>query len=300
MILWGHQSDPYIGIGFATLSAGAYCLALIHMSARRRDALRAAGLLAQVPPAYGVWRWVRRPVLTARAAELARVQGLGLRESLRQAELELRAERRRPAIAAAVEAAIRSSHDDPQMAEIAVSTLDLDRIATELAATADYAGWAKRLAPAVTAPPEVDPETDPEIDPETGPEVATTSDRNSTRNTGNSSATSTRNRGTTSGRNRSGHLRKRAARLASREQGKSKADRIRTLLLQHPEMTQEQLAKAAGASARYVRMVLGSSGTTSGQDTGNGSAASGQISGPVSGAVSAPVPAQMNGHHPEL
>lgn len=152
VIVLGHWEDIYLATGFGTLSAAAYLLALVHMAARRRDALRAAGMLAQVPPSFGLYRWIRRPVLTARAAELARVQGLGLRESLRQAELELRAERRRPAIAAAVESAIRSSHDDPRMAEIAVSTLDLDRIAAELAATADYAGWAERLAPAVTAP----------------------------------------------------------------------------------------------------------------------------------------------------
>lgn len=154
VIVIGHHHDLYLATALATLSAAAYLLALVHMAARRRDALRAAGMLAQVPPSYGLLRWIRRPVLTARAAELARVQGLGLRESLTQAELELRAERRRPAIAAAVESAIRSSHDDPRMAEIAVSTLDLDRIAAELAATADYAGWAARLAPAVTAPPE--------------------------------------------------------------------------------------------------------------------------------------------------
>lgn len=153
VIVIGHgQHDLYLAIGFGALSGAAYLLALVHMSMRRRDALRAAGQLAQVAPAYGLYRWLRHPVLTARAAELARERGLGLYESLRAAELELRAERRRPAIAAAVEQAIRAEHPDPRMAQIAVSTLDLDRIAAELADTADYAGWAARLAPAVTAP----------------------------------------------------------------------------------------------------------------------------------------------------
>jgi hypothetical protein len=38
------------------------------------------------------------------------------------------------------------------MAEIAVRTLDLDRLAAELADRVDYGAWADRLAPAVTAP----------------------------------------------------------------------------------------------------------------------------------------------------
>ncbi|BCJ51806.1 hypothetical protein Asp14428_32810 [Actinoplanes sp. NBRC 14428] len=38
------------------------------------------------------------------------------------------------------------------MAEVAVRTLDLDRLAAELAARIDYPAWADRLAPAITAP----------------------------------------------------------------------------------------------------------------------------------------------------
>ncbi|QSB14576.1 hypothetical protein JQS43_24400 [Natronosporangium hydrolyticum] len=158
VIVVGHWGDPYVVAAFGGLSVAAYLLSMAHMAMRRRDAMRAAGQLAQIAPAYGWWRRLRRPLLTARAAELARERGLGLYESLRAAELELRAERRRPAIAAAVGAAIRAEQADPRMAEIAVSTLDLDRIAAELAGRADYAGWAARLAPAVTAP--VDTATD--------------------------------------------------------------------------------------------------------------------------------------------
>lgn len=256
VILWGHQSDPYIAIGFATLSAGAYCLALIHMAARRRDALRAAGLLAQVPPAYGLYRRLRHPVLTARAAELARVQGLGLREALRQAELELRAERRRPAIAAAVEAAIRSSHDDPRMAEIAVSTLDLDRIAEELAATADYAGWAARLAPAVTAP---EPDTAPDMSaPETGHEADMSSGHEADIGADTAPDMSGQRQRTSPGV----RIRRQASRPV--RNGRQKADKssrisaaeLQRLRDQHPDITQAQLAKLAGVSDRTVRRIL--------------------------------------------
>jgi hypothetical protein len=44
-----------------------------------------------------------------------------------------------------VKAVVKANHPDPLTAEIAVRTLDHDRIAVELEAAADYAGWARRL-----------------------------------------------------------------------------------------------------------------------------------------------------------
>jgi hypothetical protein len=77
---------------------------------------------------------------------------LGLYESLRAAQLAIRDEQRRPAIARAVELVVRADHRDPRMADLAVQTLDLDRLAAALAARVDYDAWADRLAPAITAP----------------------------------------------------------------------------------------------------------------------------------------------------
>jgi hypothetical protein len=158
----GHWPNVYWSGVFGVLSCSAYLLWLLHGAARRRDALRAAGKLADTAPAYGLWRRVRHPVWTARAAELARegrvdaVSGrwrpLGLYESLRAARLVMGDEKRRPAIAGAVEQVVRSDQRDPRMAEVAVRTLDLDRLAAELADRVDYGAWADRLAPAVTAP----------------------------------------------------------------------------------------------------------------------------------------------------
>jgi hypothetical protein len=123
--------------------------------------LRAAGKLADTAPDYGLWRRVRHPVWTARAAELARAgrvdagggrwRPLGLYESLRAAQLVMGDEKRRPAIAGAVEQVVRADQRDPRMAEVAVRTLDLDRLAAELAGRVDYGAWADRLAPAITA-----------------------------------------------------------------------------------------------------------------------------------------------------
>jgi hypothetical protein len=161
ILVVGHWPQLYWSAGFGVLSASAYLLWLLHSAARRRDALRAAGKLADTAPQYGVWRRLRHPVWTARAAELARegrvdaVGGvwrpLGLYESLRVAQVAMRDEKRRPAIGDAVEQVVRADQRDVRMAEVAVRTLDLDRLAAELAGRVDYAAWADRLAPAVTA-----------------------------------------------------------------------------------------------------------------------------------------------------
>jgi hypothetical protein len=168
----GHWPDFYWSSVFGVLSGSAYALWMLHAAARRRDALRAAGKLADTAPDYGLWRRVRHPIWTARAAELAREghtdpdtgtwRPLGVYESLRAAELAIGDEKRRPAIARAVEKVVRTDHRDPYMADIAVRTLDLDRLAAELTARVDYHAWADRLAPAITAPapPSADSGTD--------------------------------------------------------------------------------------------------------------------------------------------
>lgn len=162
ILVLGHWPHYYWSAAFGVLSSSAYLLWLLHSAARRRDALRAAGKLADTAPDYGLWRRLRYPIWTARAAELAREghidqttgawRPLALYESLRAAQLAIRAEKRRPLVAKAVEQVVRGDHRDPKMADIAVRTLDLDRVATELESLVDYAAWADRLAPAITVP----------------------------------------------------------------------------------------------------------------------------------------------------
>ncbi|MFI1989730.1 hypothetical protein [Actinoplanes sp. NPDC020271] len=158
----GHWPDLYWSSVFGLLSSSAYLLWLLHAAARRRDALRASGKLRDTAPDYGLWRRIRHPIWTARAAELAREghtddtgqwRPLKLYESLRAAELMLGDEKRRPAIAHAVKKVVQTDQRDPYMADVAVSTLDLDRLAEELVARVDYQSWADRLAPAITPPP---------------------------------------------------------------------------------------------------------------------------------------------------
>ena len=161
ILVVGHWPHYYWSASFGVLSTSAYLLWLLHSAARRRDALRAAGKLADTAPDYGLWRRLRHPIWTASAAELARHghtdptgtwRPLSLYESLHAAQLAIRADKRRPALARAVEQVVRADHPDPRMADIAVHTLDLDRIATELERRVDYPAWADRLAPAITAP----------------------------------------------------------------------------------------------------------------------------------------------------
>src|SRR5439155_10306292 len=73
ILVAGHWPHLYWSAAFGMLSGSAYLLWLLHASARRRDALRAAGNVADTAPGYGLWRRLRHPIWTARAAELARV-----------------------------------------------------------------------------------------------------------------------------------------------------------------------------------------------------------------------------------
>lgn len=241
ILVAGHWPHAYQVAAFGALSTSAYVLWLLHSSARRRDALRAAGQLATVAPAYGWWRRVRHPILTARAAELAREHGYGLYESLRQAELDLRAEARRPAIAAAVEDVVRGDHQDPLMAEIAVRTMDLDRVAVELETRADYAGWADRLAPAVSATRPTAPEPEQAPAPRVPAQVQPASQRPALpaarRSTGGKPAA-----------------------------GRTTADRVATARGKHPDATQAEIAKRLKVSQRTVARHWHASGPDSGPD----------------------------------
>jgi hypothetical protein len=154
--LLGHAAQPYLAFGFAGLSAFAYALWLAHSGARRRDALRASGHMARTAPVYGPLQWLREPGLTRLARSLALERNLGLHESLAAAREEVRTATRRKAIAGVVEQIIRADHTDPLHAQVAASTYDMDRLATEIEARADYTGWAHRISRSLSPGP-IDP-----------------------------------------------------------------------------------------------------------------------------------------------
>jgi hypothetical protein len=87
---------------------------------------------------YTVWR---RDAL--RAKSLALEFGYRLHESLTEARSQLRAERRRTALASHIDTMIRARHDkDPVLASIAATTTPVDDIADALIAMIDSTGWA--------------------------------------------------------------------------------------------------------------------------------------------------------------
>lgn len=152
---------------FAGFSALGFLVYLIDSAAGRRDALRAAGKLADTPPVYGLAQWVRHPGITRRARRLAAATAevraaelaatgecstprLGMLASLAAAAAEVRADRRHAAIASALRSRIKAAAGST-MAEIAVHTYDLGRVAAELAGSADYAGLTGILAAELTA-----------------------------------------------------------------------------------------------------------------------------------------------------
>lgn len=149
---WMCHGDHLLGGFFAGMSALGYLVWLMSTENNRRDRLRAAGMLPPAAPLYGWWRWLRRPAQTAAARSLALARGLGLYASLEAVQAAKRAEqdaarqqRRQAAIADVLRRKVAAS-TDRQTAEIAVTVYDMDRIAAELAATADYAGLTAVIA----------------------------------------------------------------------------------------------------------------------------------------------------------
>lgn len=149
---FGHQDNLWVAFFFSLFSALAYGVWLLQSGDRRRDALRGTDKMADTAPVYGVWQSLHEPAITRRARAIALETGVGLYESLRLARDERRRELRRRAISGAVEAIIRASQKDPKRAQIAVTTYDMERLADEIEARTDYAGWAdvigQSLAPA--------------------------------------------------------------------------------------------------------------------------------------------------------
>ncbi|GIH05696.1 hypothetical protein Rhe02_37630 [Rhizocola hellebori] len=156
----GHAQVPYLAVVFGGLGVFAYSVWLLHSAARRRDALRAAGKLAETPPAYGLVQWWREPAATRRAKTLALQNGYSIHESLTEARAQLRTETRRAALADHIEADIRSRHaEDPILASIAATTTPVDDVADALMAMIDTTGWARTIAARIQ-PPHAEQPTD--------------------------------------------------------------------------------------------------------------------------------------------
>jgi hypothetical protein len=110
----GHAKSPYLATVFGGLGIFTYTVWLLHTSARRRDALRVSGKMSATPPAYGLSQWRPEPAVTRRDKSLALEFGYGLHESLTEARSQLRAERRRTALASHIDTMIQARHDkDP-------------------------------------------------------------------------------------------------------------------------------------------------------------------------------------------
>ena len=172
----GHAGSSYLATVFGGLGVFAYCVWLLHSGARRRDALRATGMLRTTAPAYGILQWKREPNLTWRARTLAIDHGYGRVQSLAVARTQLADEARRAALAEHIEAKIRARHHkDPILASIAATTTPIDEVAQELIDMIDAHGWAVVInnqiqppqAPTATStpPPAPVPTDEPDPDP---------------------------------------------------------------------------------------------------------------------------------------
>lgn len=143
---WVGHSDHLQGGFFAGMSALGYAVWLINAEDRRRDQLRAAGMLPPPSPVYGLWQWARHPWITRRARALAKADPrLGLYGSLDAASAAVHAERRNAALVTVLRDRITDAVGD-DLAKLAVHTYDLERIAREVREAADYPALARLIA----------------------------------------------------------------------------------------------------------------------------------------------------------
>jgi hypothetical protein len=85
----GHATIPYLAVVFGGLGCFAYAVWLLHASARRRDSLRAHGMLGNPAPVYGPLQWKREPEVTRRAKAVALEHGYRPYESPAAARKQL-------------------------------------------------------------------------------------------------------------------------------------------------------------------------------------------------------------------
>src|SRR6266545_1358285 len=263
---WLGHHDRLQGGFFAGMSALGYLVWLLHSGARRRDQLRAAKKLPPTPPTYGPWQWARHPWLTRRARALAlRDLTLGLYGSLTAAQDAIRAERRQAAIAGLLRRKLAQGRD-PLAAQIAVTMYDLDEIAARLAAGADYTGLTALIAadlnpgqlltdgpPAGAAPGWPAPAVDHAQVP-----AAVMADVRRDLSTGPaepSAPIEPAAKGRTSGRRKPAAGRGRKAERSPRRSTQQTRELAAQLRVEHPEITQAELARLLGISATRLRQV---------------------------------------------
>jgi hypothetical protein len=146
-----HRSG-LLGEFFALMSVLGFLAWWLDVENKRRDRLRARGQLAAATPSYELWgHWVRHPVTTRRARDLARTYPQqGLYGSLEAALITMRREKRNAALADALHWRIRTAVSK-DMADIAVLTYDMDEVAGHLRDRADYNGLTALLGSELTA-----------------------------------------------------------------------------------------------------------------------------------------------------
>jgi hypothetical protein len=160
----GHRDTPYLAVVFGGLGSFAYTVWLLHSAARRRDALRAAGVMATTAPVYGIARWVRSYTLTRLARDLALQHGYGLFASLDAARQHLRDQTRNAALLAQVKRYVTEQHADPILASIAVTGIDTDALAAKIRTGIDVDALAATILTHLNpAPPAQQPTASPAV-----------------------------------------------------------------------------------------------------------------------------------------
>jgi hypothetical protein len=133
------HANALAGVFFALMSTLGFLSWWIDVENKRRDRLRARGLLPPPTPRYRLWmHWARNPALTAQARSLAAAHPqLGLYGSLEAARILRRRSRCDTALARALRTRIRAIVDD-ELTDVALLTYDLHEVARRIRTAADY------------------------------------------------------------------------------------------------------------------------------------------------------------------
>ncbi|GLL08025.1 hypothetical protein [Dactylosporangium matsuzakiense] len=146
------HTERLLGAFFALMSLLGFVSWWLDVENKRRDRLRARGMLPAPPPHYHLLsHWLRHPLLTAQARRLAETHPrLGRNGSLEAAHIVRRRRRRNAALEAALHTRIRAAVGR-RMADIAALTYDMDEVARRVRADADYDGLTALLTSELTA-----------------------------------------------------------------------------------------------------------------------------------------------------
>ncbi|MEU8001555.1 hypothetical protein AB0B66_10380 [Catellatospora sp. NPDC049111] len=149
----GHLDLPLLAVGFGFLGAGAFAVAYGHIEARRRDALKAAGLLPRDKPRYGDDIRKSEPDAVRLAERFYYEDGLDKWAALDAARESIRSSRHSAALAAYLKKQMTETHGgDQTLPGLIAGAIRFDQLAELVMAQVDLHAWAGHIGSQLSPP----------------------------------------------------------------------------------------------------------------------------------------------------